>query len=643
MVDLRSVLKQQVNMSFAIPWGLLALIAVPVIIGIYLLRRHFRPKVVSALFLWMAPGMHSGGGRKISRLERSILLLIEILMAILLALAVAAPGCRRQGTITNIAVILDDTASMSVSENGERFILKQAKSAILDFLDSNRPFYCTLVLTGPSPKLLTTISDNITDIKNALEQWNPQQPYHDVSPAFKIARQVFGKNGKGTILFITDKAPPSENGKFTVPESVIWRAFGKKIPNSAITSAGRTVQTAEDKENIFAIIEHYGEGEVEIPISIMAGDKLISEQKLRISHEPGQGKDFSRKKILIEPPKLIEDPIYIRILKDDALQLDNTVMLLPENSKPIRIMSDFSDAKLKDIFSDTIAALANECKISEENPDIVFTDSAQLIAECRQKNPRAWVVYFVPPETASRKVFYGPYIIDKKSPVCDGVYLSGVRWAATEGKTDKEMMPLITVGEFALLGEENVLSEYDSRKFVINFVPESSNLQKTPAFPIIVSNIIRLKRNSRSGFLEKNFRSGEKISGRFPDALGVEVSKVKVQKDGSEKSELVISHKSEIPERNFVLEFSSQLPGLFKVSEKTATGQNTDRLSCNFLCADESDLNSSVSGEWKEKKGIETVTNPYWKDESWIFLLLAISLFFQHVYLVKRKEFALEH
>lgn len=630
-------------MSFAIPWGLLALFAVPIIIGIYLLRRHFRPKVVSALFLWMAPGMQSGGGRKISRLEKSILLLLEILMAILLALAVSAPGCRKQGTITNVAVILDDSASMSVSENGEKFILKEAKAAILDFLDSNRPFYCSLVLTGPSPKLLTTVSDNITDVKNALEQWNPQQPYHDVSPAFKIARQVFGKNGKGTILFITDKAPPSENGKFSVPEFVIWRAFGKKISNSAITSAGRTVQTAEDKENIFAIIEHYGEGETEIPVSIMAGDKLISEQKLRISHEPGLGKNFSRKKILIEPPKLIKEPIYIKILKNDALELDNSVMLLPENSEPVRILFKFSDEKFKKIFSDTISALANECQISEENPDIVFSDSTQVIAEYRKKYPKAWSVFFVPSEIASRKIFYGPYIIDKKSPVCDGVYLSGVRWAATEMKTDQEMMPLITAGEFTLLGEENILSEYDSRKFVLNFIPESSNLQKTPAFPILVSNLIRLKRNSQSGFLEKNFRSGEKISGRFPDALSVEISKITVQKNGAEKPELVISHKSEIPERNFVLEFSSQLPGLFKVSEKTANGQNSDRLSCNFLCADESDLNALVSGEWKEKKGIETVINPYWKDESWVFLLLAIALFFLHVYLVKRREFALEH
>jgi hypothetical protein len=92
---------------FESPLGLLALLAIPAIVGLHYFRRRFRPQVVSAVFLWVDDDRTPLSGRKRERLRNSWSLWSELAAALLLALMLAGPrGCEgRSGT--HLVVIID--------------------------------------------------------------------------------------------------------------------------------------------------------------------------------------------------------------------------------------------------------------------------------------------------------------------------------------------------------------------------------------------------------------------------------------------------------------------------------------------------------------------------------------------------------
>ncbi|MBM3978468.1 MAG: hypothetical protein FJ299_15960 [Planctomycetes bacterium] len=100
---------------FHLPWGLLALLAVPAILALHLFRRRFQPRVVSALFLW-APDDHVVvAGRKREPLRQSVSLWSELLAAACLALALAGPRSCGQESAEHLVVVLDGSASMAAT------------------------------------------------------------------------------------------------------------------------------------------------------------------------------------------------------------------------------------------------------------------------------------------------------------------------------------------------------------------------------------------------------------------------------------------------------------------------------------------------------------------------------------------------
>jgi hypothetical protein len=76
-------------MIFTSPLGLLALLAVPAIIGIHLFRRRFPVRPVAGLFLWQIGRQIPEGGGKISKLPITTSLILECLAALALARIVA--------------------------------------------------------------------------------------------------------------------------------------------------------------------------------------------------------------------------------------------------------------------------------------------------------------------------------------------------------------------------------------------------------------------------------------------------------------------------------------------------------------------------------------------------------------------------
>ena len=72
-------------MSFTAPLGLLALLAVPVIVALHRFRNRLPEQRVAGLFLFPGTAVASPGGRKVTRLWQSRSLWLECTAAVLFA------------------------------------------------------------------------------------------------------------------------------------------------------------------------------------------------------------------------------------------------------------------------------------------------------------------------------------------------------------------------------------------------------------------------------------------------------------------------------------------------------------------------------------------------------------------------------
>ena len=199
-------------MRFFEPWGLLALLGVPVIILLYLLKQKYKDAVVSSLFLWKAGLNNTEAQRPWQKLRKNMLILMQILAVILLALALANPIIMGKEQNADYILVIDSSMSMQAKDiSPSRF--DAAKGAIRDMVENAPPDTgFSLVLAGNSPSVLVVETKNKQELFNALSRLQPtlSSVNWEETMALLDARQ---KQYGGDIYIFSDSVPPLVNVK----------------------------------------------------------------------------------------------------------------------------------------------------------------------------------------------------------------------------------------------------------------------------------------------------------------------------------------------------------------------------------------------------------------------------------------------
>ena len=98
------------------------------------------------------------------------------------------------------------------------------------------------------------------------------------------------------------------------------------------------------------------------------------------------------------------------------------------------------------------------------------------------------------------KSFVGPFFAQKGNALLDDVQLGGVVWTAGENPPGRVLM---SAGEVVLISEE------DDGTLHLNLEVSRSNVQRTVAWPVLMSNVVRQARLSTPGFPRKHLMLGE--------------------------------------------------------------------------------------------------------------------------------------
>lgn len=489
---------------FLHPLGLLALLAVPAVVAIHLFRRRFQRHTVSALFLWEREDRTALAGRKRERLRTTASFWCELFAALLLALAFAGPRACGAGEAGHLVIALDDSASMAAVLPGGGSIRDLAIEHVREEIARlPRRSRVTLVRSGPRPTLLAGPAAFPEEAALALDAWAPARPRHDLAPALALALQL---SGDGATTLVTDAFAPDG-----LPPEVAVVALGRPLANVGLTHASRArgIDAAgQPVERIDLTLSCFAPGGRRVRLALDAGGQTLEERTLELL-------EGERRHLSLEVPAGAP-ALVARLLDTDALAVDDLAHLAPVPPRTVALASTLPPELGRWLGLSTGAEGASSVgRLLDAIPDTVDAVEPGLAHLCigigvaGLASNRTWALSFAE-LGEGRADLIGPFLAERQHALMQGLTLQGVVWSV-----DPDLAlpgaPLVSAGDTPIFTDER---RPEGRVLHLDLDPLRSSLQRSPDWPILLANLVELRRRELPGPERANLAMGEAFTYR---------------------------------------------------------------------------------------------------------------------------------
>jgi hypothetical protein len=578
---------------FTLPIAFLGLLAVPVLIAIYWLRSRARVQKVSSLLLWLDERQMWEGGQRIHRLQTPLLFFLELLAIILLVTTAAGPMMRAGESGVPLVIVLDDSFSMLAG--GEESVRNRAAKAIENELRANRYDPVRFVLAGETPQLLGEAASGVDQAIKYLNEWKCPAQTSKLDEAIVFAFELGGNRAR--VLAITDHKPQEELND----SRLLWWAFGSPRPNAAFVNAARTTRDNEDR--VLLEISNLSTSSNSTTLTITSNNQSEIRQPQSFSLGPSE----TRRLVLTLPAGA---PPMIARLSNDALNVDNEIILMPEEKKLVRVHLRLEDQTLRRIVEQALQS-SQSVFLTADQPELVITDGDELGNESAD----AWTLKIISEKDAAG--YLGPFVVDRSHPLSEGLSLGGVVWGSGKG-AQFPGTPIITAGNIPLLTDVERTGKHELR---LRLRPDLSTLPETPNWPIFFWNLVNWRAHSTPGLRQSNVRLGSEAT------LTVETGVESVDVTDPQRSVKPMP----VYERAVVIKADTS--GVYEVN----TGGQTYSFAANALYREESDLSQATSGRWGNWAKASQLQWEY-RSVAWMLLLLAMIVLAVHAWLIARSR-----
>ena len=649
--------------SFANPWGLLGLLALPTILAIHLFHRRFLPLEIASLHLWGAEAEMQSAGRQRERLQITLTLLLELAAALLLTLVISRPRLEAGGKAEHLVAVLDNSASMSaVNSAGEplRELAVQALEERLTVPDSAvRVTYrglsiglgvvavlviatdaflrtglaltiglilasfagicgwngwgsvgpdntvATIIVTGRRPSLMAGPGEPWTSARKKLDAWQPFDASHDMQPAWDLAAQWADESSR--LVFVTDRMTDEST---TLPTRMEVVALGESLSNVAITMSRWRFDAASSKGQLALRVTNFSESFATVKVWATSGETRVDFDALSIPPH-------------VSVPLESEIPGGLGTLKvelsapSDRMQLDSVVTLIEPKIRPVTVVSQLPEGSAARKFTDRVLRLLPGVQSGKVEQAHLLLGPAEVLPASRDD---LWWVGFVshavpgekkqsgqplakelqkteievtpekqpdqaPGGDAAVVDLSGPFLIERRNPLLDGITLDGVVWGGARADIPNAMRPLVRAGKYVLFGR---LLGTRTTAYLLNIDLNRTNLTQSPDWPILISNIVQLRRNALPGLRRWNYRLNERIGFRLFES----------RNDPAATSELPLILRHGTSAQALTRTRDVEVPTIDKIGvyELLDGEKKVGRFSVNFHDPGESDLTKLNSG-----------------------------------------------
>jgi Ca-activated chloride channel homolog len=462
-------------MTLGAPAALWGLLAIPLLILLYLLRVRRRDHPVSSVLLWQRSAPTLAAYRPSRRIERSLLLLLQILATAAVVTALARPSLVVRGPDRgDVMLVMDLSLSMRARDvSPSRF--DRARAEALDVVTHLRPGQRSgIVVASLRPQLLVPLTDDRARVTAALRSLEPWDVAADVRGAVLMAAD-YPAGATGQVRVWTDAA----RGGLPAASRVTYRIVGTSDDNVGIT-AFRIARDPRGAE-AFLRVDNFGHHSRQVPIAV--------------THE--------------------RETVYHNTV-DVPAGGNRTVVFPVSGMGEFRARLDVHDALPDDDVASAVldpAPLPSVLLVTEGNPyleRVLQILPVSRAAATRSTDPSVWASYgvvildritpgrlppgdylliaSVPPNlpiTATGDVSRPEVTVwDRTDPVLQFVDLGAVRISRA--------MALTTAGGRVLAGGDvPLLWAYEGggvRALVMGFALQDSDLPQRVAFPVLIAN-----------------------------------------------------------------------------------------------------------------------------------------------------------
>jgi aerotolerance regulator-like protein len=583
------------------PWALAALAAVPALAALYLLRNTWREIPVSSLMFWLHQAESKASGLRVKRLQTPLLFFLEIAALLLLAFAATGPRMDTAQGRWPLVVVLDDSYSMQAGgmESARRLALEALRHEVR--WGEGHPV--RFLLASDYPQALGETVGSWAEAEQILEGWRCQAPIARLPEAAALAGELSGD--KARILIVSDHAPDADPGEGRVQ----WWAFGQPRPNAAFVNAARSTRDGLDRclvelgnfsskpQTTTLILETLGKQEIHREALALAAQEI--------------------RRVTYRLPKEV-DVVRARI-DADSLTIDNEAILVREETPPVRTLVQLKNEALRVPVEKALTA-TNKAVPPGELPQLLITDDPDTPTAAAE----TWLVEFSAEKDA--EPYVGPFVLDRTHPLTEGWNLSGVVWGAGRAESVNERAtpgrgfpgaPVVMAGNVPLVTDAvDLAGQHHVR---VRLRPDLSTLIESPAWPILVWNLVQWRASELPGLRRANLRLGESALLALP--LGVN-SVLHLPPESPSRQIGVQSQRLTIrPEET----------GLHEVE----AGESKYQFAVNALRREESDLMRCVTGRWGEWTE-DAATAPAFIHLAWIPMVVVLAVLTLHMALAFR-------
>lgn len=585
---------------FLYPLAFVGLIAIPALVAIYYFRNRFKRRPVSSLMLWRDAREAREGGVRLRTLQTPLLFLLELLALLALIFAASEPMVRVSATARPVVVVLDDSFSMLAG--GDDSPRRRAEAALRKEFTTRPPFSLRFVLAGERPQVLGDGARYLSDAYGQLDGWRCTSPTARLEPALALAGEIGGE--LALLMVVTDRAP----AKDAIPDKgrVRWWAFGTARGNVAITSAARSARDGFDR----CLIEVANLSDTEESRTLRMTD-LQSGASLDLLSLAMRPKEIRRLTM-----QLPEGTGPMRAALDaDGLSVDDAVTLLPNFQRQVRVQMQVQNDRLRDLLQRGLKA-SRAAQVVTEQPELLVSDAVGELSASDQ----VWVAQFSSEPKSEPIAFSGPFVMDRTSPLTDGLSLRGIIWSTC--KNDEiDGAPIIMAGNTVLVSDQERVGTSGAVRhhLRLRFRPDVSTVQQTPDWPIFLANLIAWRSTALPGPERVNVRLGEQVVINLPTYR----DNVRLVSPGRPSRS--------VPVKGRVVAFPANESGIWTVTSEETTWS----VSVNPLSADESDLRDTTSGQWGDWLDEATLRQEY-RGLMWLLIVLLLGLSGFHLFLTTR-------
>lgn len=452
------------ELTLSNPWGLLGLLAIPVVIAIHFLQRRSRSYVVSTLFLVPVNPMEARSGSRFQFWRNSASFWMQILAVLLLTWILAQPRWIAADFRQRVVLIYDSSVSMQAFE-------AEVDAGLAEMVDDlermSRRNEWILLPSNLREGMIYRGVDAGAFLEEA-KRYRPEAGQHSLEGVLRFASEI-GSGGQQRVIFLTDHIPES------LPGSVELYAVGRSLDN--VGFSGLRVESREGLPMWRASVRNYGGQAVSLQWQLSAGDAVPVTANLELLPR-------STKVLTSRFPDDSDLAVALQ-LPDDAFAPDNRITVFQPKRKEVRHVLSGS-AEFAEILSPVIESVAETSLGTEaDEAHFIWTSGPDRMGVSHEAR---YTVQFAQQSADDPNRVQGFYAVES-DPLMDGLNWNSLVYSPLAGAFE------IGEDERALLWHDEVpliliRDRIDGRDLFFNFDPLRSNALRLPGFLILLNRFV---------------------------------------------------------------------------------------------------------------------------------------------------------